>query len=74
MSRRPGAAAAANASAEVFVTAFRVLPLKARRKILSSLLETEDLREDVEAALLWEERKDEPSRPFREYLAEHVND
>jgi len=74
MSRKPGATAAADASAEVFVTAFRALPQKARRKILTSLLETEDLREDLEAVLLWEERRDEPSRPFREYLAEHPND
>ncbi len=73
MARKTGTAAA-EASAEVFITAFKALPLKARRKILSSLLETESLREDLEAVLLWEERKDEPSRPFRDYLAELAKD
>ena len=73
MTRKTGAAAV-EASAEVFITAFKALPLKARRKILSSLLETETLREDLEAVLLWDERKDEPSRPFREYLAEISKD
>ena len=33
------------------------------------MLENEDLRDEIEAALLWEERKDEESRPLREFLA-----
>jgi hypothetical protein len=71
MARKPATAASADASAEVFMVAFRSLPQRARRRILSSLLETEELREDVEAVLLWEERKDEPRRSFREYVSEH---
>jgi hypothetical protein len=71
MARKTGSAAAAQASAEVFVTAFRALPRRARIIVLTSLVEAEDLREDVEAALLWEQRKDEPRRPLREFLAEH---
>lgn len=71
MTRKTDSTAVVDASAEVFVVAFKALPQKTRRKVLSSLLELEDWREDVEAALLWEERKDEPRRSFREYLAEH---
>ena len=59
------------ATAKVFVTAFKSLPSGARREILLELLIDEKLREDVTAALLWEERKNEPRRSFREYLSEH---
>ncbi len=71
MARKTLSAAAAEASAEVFVTAFRALPRRARSIVLTSLVGAEDLREDVEAALLWEQRKDEPRRPLRAFLAEH---
>jgi len=43
---------------------------EARRRVLKGLVEDGDLREDLEAALLWEQRKDEPRRPLRSYLAE----
>jgi hypothetical protein len=69
MARKTTATAAADASAEVFLVAFRALPERARRRVLSSLVETAELREDVEAALLWEDRRAEPRRSFREYLA-----
>jgi len=71
MARKTGSAAAAEASAEVFVTAFKALPRQARDKVLAKLIEAEDLREDIKAALIWEQRKNEPRRPFREFLAEH---
>lgn len=63
--------AAADASAEVFMTAFKALPRRARNRILLSLIGSEDLREDIEAALLWEQRKDEPRQSFEEYVAEY---
>jgi hypothetical protein len=59
----------ADASAIVFLTAFRALGPAARRQVLKGLIDSTDLREDFEATLLWEERKDEPRRSFREYLA-----
>ncbi len=71
MARKTGSAAAAEASAEVFVTAFKALTRKARDKVLATLIESEDLREDIEAALLWEQRKDEPRQSFDEYVAEY---
>ena len=58
-------------AAKVFVTALAALSDKARRMVIMELLEDESLREEVEAALLWSARKDEPKRPFREFLAEH---
>jgi hypothetical protein len=59
------------AAASVFITALRTLSASARRRVVMMIIEDENLREDVEAALLWEERKDEPRRPFREYLEEY---
>jgi len=64
---------AADASALVFLAAFRALAPAARRQVLKGLVDSADLREDVEATLLWEERKDEPRRSFREYLAGRVD-
>ena len=61
---------AAEAKAEVFITAFRTLSPDVRRRVLAGLLSDSDLLEDVEAALLWEERKDEPRRSLRDYMAE----
>lgn len=58
------------ATVEVFVTAFRSLTREARGKILMKFLEDDELREEVEAAILWEQRKDEPRRPFRKCLAD----
>lgn len=59
----------ADASASVFMTAFNALAPAARRQVLKRLVASTDLREDIEATLLWEDRKDEPRRSFREYLA-----
>ena len=59
------------AAAKVFVEALRTQCFKVRRMVIMEILEDEKLREDVEAALLWEERRDDPKRPFREYLAEY---
>ncbi len=59
------------AHAQVFITAFRALNSDIRQEIISELLNDEDLRDDIESALLWEDRKSEPSRSFREYLTEY---
>jgi len=55
---------------EVFLLAFRALPQDARTKIIEELISDEDVWEDLEAAVLWEHRKDEPRMSFDEYLAE----
>jgi len=56
------------ATAKVFVTAFRALPEEERSRVIKLLLKNEDLRDQIEGALLWEERKDGSYRSFRECL------
>jgi hypothetical protein len=60
------------ATAKVFVTAFRALSEDERRRVIELLLKNEDLRDQVEGALLWEERKDGSYRNFREYLKDQA--
>jgi len=56
------------ATATVFHVAFRALPKKTREEFLGLLLSDEDLRDNLEGALLWEQRKNEPRIPFEEVL------
>ena len=58
------------ATAEVFLTALRALPKKERQAVLTRIAEDDELREDLLDLALLAERRDEPSRPFREYMAE----
>ena len=64
----------ARSTAKVFATALGALNAKVRRLVIMELVEDEAFREDLEAALLWEERKGEARRPFRDYLAEYEAD
>jgi len=58
------------ATAEVFFTALRALPKRERQAVLSKIAADEDLRDDLFDLAVFEERRKEPSRPFREFLAE----
>ena len=58
------------ALAEVFLTALRSLPKAGRDRILLGLVKDKTLRRDLMDLAVIEERKGEPSRPFREYLRE----
>ncbi len=60
------------ANAEVFLTALQALPKKERQAVLIRIAEDNELREDLLDLALLAERRDESSRPFREYLAEKV--
>ena len=62
----------AEATAEVFLTALRCPPKKERDAVLSGIAEDKRLREDFFDLALIAERRKEPSRPFREYLAERT--
>ena len=62
-----------DATAEVFWTAFRVLPRKEQQAVLQRLLKEESLRQDLIDLAVIENRRREPSRPLREYLAESRN-
>lgn len=56
------------ATAEVFWTAFNVLPREDKQAVIQRILQDEHLRRDLMDLALLEERRDEPSRPLREYL------
>jgi len=61
---------ASRATAEVFVTALRALPRKQRDEVLARIASDPELREDLLDRALLLERRREPSRPLRDYLAE----
>jgi len=61
---------APQATAEVFYTALRALPNEERKAVLARIADDPAFREDLYDLALIAERHDEPSRPFREYLAE----
>jgi hypothetical protein len=56
------------ATAEVFWTAFNVLPREDKQAVIRRILQDERLRHDLIDLALIEERRGEPSRPLREYL------
>ncbi len=54
--------------AEIFMMALESLSKSEKRVVISRLLEDEELREDLIDIAVYEQRKNEPSRPFSEYL------
>jgi hypothetical protein len=58
------------ATAEVFWTAFKVLPVEEKRAVLQHIILDENLRRDLVDLSLIEERRNEPGRPLRDYLKE----
>ncbi|MFQ5852762.1 MAG: hypothetical protein ACE5JU_19560 [Candidatus Binatia bacterium] len=54
--------------AEGLLTAIRSLPKRDRQLILLGLVKDRNLRRDLMDLATIEERKKEPSRPFRDYL------
>ncbi len=58
------------AKAEVFLWALQSLPKAEREAVISHLLADAQLREDILDIALIQQRKGEPSRPLRDYLAE----
>lgn len=61
---------AAESRAEVYLMALQSLSKAERETVITRLLEDADLREDILDLALMRQRQGEPSRPFREYLAE----
>jgi len=59
------------ATAEVFLTAFRALPKQEQNAVLAGLVQDESLREDLLDLGVFEQRRDEPSQNFEEFLAEN---
>jgi len=58
------------ATAEVFWTAFNVLPVEEKRAVIQHIIQDENLRRDLMDLSVIEERRNEPGRPLREYLKE----
>ncbi len=58
------------ATAEVFWTAFTVLPIEEKRAVIQHIILDENLRRDLMDLSIIEERRNEPERPLREYLKE----
>jgi uncharacterized protein YbaA (DUF1428 family) len=56
------------ATAEVFVTAFRSLNRRERDAVMERMLADEELREDLVDTLALEARRHEPRSPFRQVL------
>ena len=55
-------------SAERLLIAIRSLPKRERQSVLLGLVKDKILRRDLIDLATIEERRNEPSRPFREYL------
>jgi len=58
------------ATAEVFMTALRALSRKEREAVLARIANEPDLREDLLDLALVAQRRGEPSRPLKKYIAE----
>jgi hypothetical protein len=61
------------ATAEVFLTAFKALPRREQEDILGRIAGDRKLRrllEDLSDRLAVEEEREKPSRPLRDYIAE----
>jgi len=61
---------AAEATAEVFVTAFKSLKRNQREAVLEKMLADEELSEDFADTLALEARRHQPRQPFRQALKE----
>jgi hypothetical protein len=62
--------AKAEGLADVFLMALRSLPKSGRNRVLLGLVQDKAIRRDLMDLAVIEERKAEPSRPFRDYLRE----
>lgn len=58
----------AQAKAEIFWMAFRALPKPERRTVVHRFIVDKEFREDLLDLAVFEQRRNEPSRPFRAYL------
>jgi hypothetical protein len=58
------------ATSEVFMTAFRALPKRAREAVVDKMLSDKVFLEDLVDAAIIEQRRKEPSRTLEKYLSE----
>ena len=60
----------AEATAEGFVAVLKALPKTERDAVIVRLAHDEEIAQDLLDLATIEQRRDEPVRPFREYLSE----
>ncbi len=60
----------AEATSEVFWTAFRGLPKRERETVVKRMLQDKEFMEDLVDIVVLEQRRHEPSRTLEEYLAD----
>ena len=53
------------ATAEVFLIALRALPAEERQAVLAHIVEDEEWQEDIQDLAVFSQRRNEPSRSFR---------
>ena len=58
------------ATSEIFMTAFRALPKKAREAVVGKMLNDKEFLEDLVDTVIIEQRRKEPSRSLEEYLSD----
>ena len=58
------------ATAEIFWTAFQVLPRREQEAVLQRIVKDKQLREDLIDLAVIESRRAEPARPLRDILKE----
>ena len=58
------------ATAEAVFTAFQALPKEEQQAVLVLIADDDELREDLLDLAVFAQRRNEPSRPFSEFLAE----
>jgi len=61
---------AVESRSEIYFMALQSLSKSEREAVIARLLEDAELREDILDLITIHQRRGEPSRPFKEYLAE----
>lgn len=56
--------------ADVFLMALKSMPKDQKDAVISKIAQDEEFSHDLKDLMTYEDRKNEPSRPFREYLTE----
>ena len=56
--------------ADVFLTALKSLPKDQKDAVIARITTDKEFNQDIQDLMVFEERKEEPVRPFREYLAQ----
>ncbi len=60
----------AQATADVFLTAFRALPRRVRDEVVLHIVQDASLREDFIDLAIAENRLKEPTRPLKQFLSD----